>query len=68
MLTRAFDYPSSVEDRFADDDGHLFEDAINRIAAAGVTLGCNPPANDRYCPNEKIAHDRWRPSSPGPSG
>ena len=36
----------------------MFEDAINRIAAAGVTLGCNPPANDRYCPNEEIARDQ----------
>jgi hypothetical protein len=58
MLARAFDYPSTPGDRFADDNGHLFEDAINRIAAAGVTLGCNPPVNDRYCPDQNVARDQ----------
>jgi hypothetical protein len=58
MLTRAFDYPPSAEDRFVDDDDHPFEDAIDRLAAAGVTLGCNPPVNDRYCPDQGIARDQ----------
>lgn len=58
MLARAFEYSPSSEDRFADDNNHLFEDAINRIAAAGVTLGCNPPANDRFCPDDRIARDQ----------
>ncbi len=58
MLTRAFDYPSAPADRFADDDGSLFEGAIDRIAAAGVTLGCNPPANDRFCPETRITRDQ----------
>ena len=51
MLARAFEYPASGVDRFTDDDGHLFESDIERIAAQGVTLGCNPPTNDRFCPN-----------------
>ncbi|MGA7098247.1 MAG: N-acetylmuramoyl-L-alanine amidase [Acidimicrobiia bacterium] len=50
MLARAFDYPGSAVDHFTDDDGTLFEAAIDRIADAGVTLGCNPPANDHFCP------------------
>jgi len=54
MLARAFDYPMSSEDRFNDDDGHLFEDAIQSIAAAGVTLGCDPPANTRFCPDHTV--------------
>jgi hypothetical protein len=58
MLARAFGYPSSADDRFNDDDGHVFEDAINRIAAIGVTVGCNPPANDRFCPDQAIARDQ----------
>ncbi len=58
MLTRAFDYPSAPADRFADDDGSLFEGAIDRIAAAGVTLGCTPPANDRFCPETRITRDQ----------
>ena len=55
---RAFGYPATAENRFIDDNGHLFEDAINRIAAAGVTLGCNPPANDRFCPDQIVARDQ----------
>jgi hypothetical protein len=58
MLTRAFGYPAAAEDRFNDDNGHLFEDSIDRLAAAGITLGCNPPANDHYCPDEKVARDQ----------
>ncbi len=54
MLARAFDYPATAGDRFADDDGHLFEADIEKIAAQGVTLGCNPPANDRFCPNRAV--------------
>ncbi len=54
MLARAFEYPASGVDRFTDDDGHLFESDIERIAAQGVTLGCNPPTNDRFCPNRPV--------------
>ncbi len=57
MLARAFGYPPSALNRFVDDDGHLFESDIQRIAAAGVTLGCNPPANDRFCPNGVVTRD-----------
>jgi hypothetical protein len=41
-------------DLFADDDGHQFESAIDRLATAGVTLGCNPPTNDSYCPDDLV--------------
>jgi hypothetical protein len=58
MLSRAFHYPASGVDRFRDDDGDLFEAAINRLAAAGVTSGCNPPANDRFCPGAEITRDQ----------
>jgi hypothetical protein len=57
MLARAFDSPPSSHDRFVDDGGHVFENAIDRIAAAGITLGCNPPDNDRFCPDQAIARD-----------
>ena len=39
---------------FIDDDGHIFEGAIEAIAAEGITKGCNPPTNDRFCPNDKV--------------
>ena len=41
-------------DLFRDDDGHLFESSIDRIGAAGITAGCNPPANDRFCPDDYV--------------
>ena len=42
------------KDWFSDDNGHLFENDINRLAAAGITKGCNPPANDKYCPDGSV--------------
>ena len=39
---------------FRDDDGSVFEADIEWIAAQGITLGCNPPANDQYCPGSPV--------------
>ncbi|MFO7292941.1 MAG: S-layer homology domain-containing protein, partial [Acidimicrobiia bacterium] len=39
---------------FVDDDGSIFEGDIERLAAAGITRGCNPPDNDRFCPDDPI--------------
>jgi lipoprotein-anchoring transpeptidase ErfK/SrfK len=41
-------------DRFRDTRGHNFQKAAAWMAAAGVSLGCNPPTNDLYCPNTKV--------------
>ncbi len=54
MLVRAFDYPPAGGDRFVDDDESIFEAAIEAMALAGVTFGCNPPANDRFCPDAPV--------------
>ena len=40
-------------DSFTDDDGSIFEEAINKIAAAGITRGCNPDGT-RFCPGQHI--------------
>ncbi len=40
---------------FGDDDESVFEADINRLAAAGITLGCNPPDNDRFCPGDTVS-------------
>lgn len=40
---------------FTDDDDSVFEDDIEWLAGAGVTLGCNPPTNDRYCPENNVS-------------
>ncbi len=36
---------------FVDTAGSVFELDIARLAAARVTLGCNPPDNTRFCPD-----------------
>ena len=36
--------------RFADDDQNPFAPDIEWAAAEGVTIGCNPPFNDWFCP------------------
>ncbi len=54
MLDRAFTYADSATDWFSDDDGSIHESAINAIAEAGVTLGCNPPANSNFCPEDPV--------------
>ena len=52
FLSRALRLPIGGTMEFTDDDGHVFEDAIERIAAAGITFGCNPPANNQFCPDQ----------------
>jgi hypothetical protein len=54
FLTRSLTLPASPVDYFADDDGSVFESDINSVAAAGITLGCNPPDNTAYCPGRSI--------------
>lgn len=39
---------------FTDDDGSIFESDIDKLATAGITLGCNPPANDNFCPDTNV--------------
>ena len=55
MLVRAFDYDNpDGEDFFDDDQGNDFEESINKLAAHGITVGCNPPDYTSYCPDENI--------------
>jgi hypothetical protein len=39
---------------FIDDDGSPHETDIEAIAALGITVGCNPPLNDRFCPSRTV--------------
>jgi hypothetical protein len=41
-------------DPFTDDDTSVHELTIGAVAEAGVTRGCNPPTNDRYCPDDPV--------------
>lgn len=42
------------ENRFTDDNGHVFESDIDWLANSGITKGCNPPQNDRFCPDDFV--------------
>ncbi|MEA2000619.1 MAG: putative Ig domain-containing protein [Actinomycetota bacterium] len=35
-------------------EGHVFETQINWLAEQGITKGCNPPVNDRFCPDDPV--------------
>ena len=55
LLTRAFGYDNPERtDHFVDDGESEFEDSINSLANYAVTLGCNPPTNDRFCPERTL--------------
>ena len=53
FLVRALGLSGSGTD-FVDDGGSVFEADIETLAAAGITAGCNPPVNDRFCPNDPV--------------
>jgi hypothetical protein len=54
FLARALNLPAAPDDRFTDDNSSDFEEAINKVAVAGITLGCNPPDNTRFCPDRPV--------------
>ncbi len=43
---------------FVDDDDSVFEADIERLAAAGITKGCNPPDNTRFCPDDPVTREQ----------
>ncbi len=54
FLVRGLDLPAGSGIDFADDNSSIFEGSIERLAAAGITRGCNPPANTNFCPNDTV--------------
>lgn len=57
-LARALDLPATRIDYFGDDAGSVFEANINPLAASGITQGCNPPRNDRFCPSQSVTRQQ----------
>lgn len=52
FLSRALDLPAPAKaNTFVDDNGSVYEDDIERLAAAGITTGCAP---DRFCPEDPV--------------
>ncbi len=56
FLARALDLTDDGGgDLFGDDDGSVFESAIDKLATAGITKGCNPSeGNTRFCPHDYV--------------
>ena len=55
MLARALLGPAPPgRDHFSDDDGHVYESAVNALAAAGIADGCGPGS---FCPADPIRRD-----------
>ncbi|HEX2154972.1 MAG TPA: S-layer homology domain-containing protein [Acidimicrobiia bacterium] len=54
FLVRALGLPATDESGFRDTSGSVHAEAIDALASAGITRGCNPPANDRFCPADSV--------------
>jgi hypothetical protein len=54
LFVRALGLTPNDDGPFTDVGDSVHARDINAIAAAGITKGCNPPANDRYCPDSKV--------------
>lgn len=50
FMVRALGLPTNVVDLFGDDANSVHQANINALGASGITRGCNPPANDMFCP------------------
>lgn len=55
FLDRMFGFPATARDFYGDDEGNQHESAINRVAAAGVTSGCDA---GRYCPTAVVTREQ----------
>jgi hypothetical protein len=55
FLVRARGLTDRLENPFTDDDDLIFEADIEKLAAAGITRGCNPTeGNTKFCPEDKV--------------
>jgi hypothetical protein len=55
FLVRALHLPTTGTDYFTDDDGTLFENDINRLAASGITKGCTATT---FCPSSAVTREQ----------
>jgi hypothetical protein len=56
FLVRGFGFADTgrAQVDFEDTGDSEFEDDIAALAAAGITQGCNPPDNTRFCPGDEV--------------
>jgi hypothetical protein len=41
-------------DRFTDTQDSLFVNSTAWLGASGITVGCNPPSNTEFCPDQHV--------------
>lgn len=56
FFARIVGLPQASGDHFSDDEDSVFEDAINRLATAGITQGCRSNA---FCPNDTVTRAQF---------
>jgi len=39
-------------------DSNIFHDSIDWLADNGITVGCNPPANTQFCPDDSVTREQ----------
>lgn len=54
LIAALFAVPAGAGGTFIDDDDSVFETATEWMAAEGITKGCNPPTNDKFCPDDNV--------------
>lgn len=52
FISRVLSLPNTSVDYFSDDTGHVFENVINRLAEAGITVGCG---SGHFCPDRAMS-------------
>ncbi len=55
FLARGLDLPAATSDYFTDDSGSTHQGDINRVAEAGITVGCAP---GRFCPRATVTREQ----------
>ena len=58
FLVRALEFKDANGCMLTDAVGHNFELAIDRLATAEVTKGCNPPDNTMFCPDDLVTREQ----------
>lgn len=56
VLARALELPATDVDAFADDDGNVHEDNVDRLAAAGITTGVE---DGRFAPRGSVTRGQF---------
>lgn len=54
FISRALDLPAVGVDAFSDDGGDVHEAAINALASADITSGCDAGRPERFCPGDTV--------------